>query len=90
MVAYANRIVFIPVLPARSMRGFLDGIDTEVPGEDDRDSALGQDRDDRAREVCRMACLATCRTQHCVDGIGRCGSYTCASVPVTQQIENYE
>lgn len=36
VVAYDNRIELIPVRPARSMRGFLEGIDTEVPREDDR------------------------------------------------------
>ena len=36
VVAYDNRIELIPVRPVRSMRGFLDGIDTEVPREDDR------------------------------------------------------
>jgi AbrB family looped-hinge helix DNA binding protein len=36
VVAYDNRIELIPVRSARSMRGFLDGIDTEVPREDDR------------------------------------------------------
>ena len=36
VVAYDNRIELIPVRSARSMRGFLAGIDTEVPREDDR------------------------------------------------------
>lgn len=36
VVSYDNRIELIPVRPARSMRGFLGGIDTEVPREDDR------------------------------------------------------
>jgi len=36
VIAYDNRIELIPVRSARSMRGFLDGIDTEVPREDDR------------------------------------------------------
>jgi len=36
VVSYDNRIELIPVRSARSMRGFLDGIDTEVPREDDR------------------------------------------------------
>ncbi len=36
VVAYDNRIELIPVRSARSMRGFLEGIDTEVPREDDR------------------------------------------------------
>jgi AbrB family looped-hinge helix DNA binding protein len=36
VVSYDNRIELIPVRPARRMRGFLDGIDTEVPREDDR------------------------------------------------------
>lgn len=36
VVAYDNRIELIPERPARRMRGFLAGIDTEVPREDDR------------------------------------------------------
>lgn len=36
VVTYENRIELIPERTARSMRGFLDGIDTEVPREDDR------------------------------------------------------
>ena len=31
-----GRIEFVPVRPAREMRGFLRGIDTDVPREDDR------------------------------------------------------
>jgi AbrB family looped-hinge helix DNA binding protein len=36
VVSYDNRIELIPERTARSMRGFLQGIDTEVPREDDR------------------------------------------------------
>ncbi len=35
-VAYQNRIELIPVLPIRKMRGFLKGIETNVPREVDR------------------------------------------------------
>lgn len=35
-LAYENRIEFIPVRPLRSMRGFLQGIDTTVRRERDR------------------------------------------------------
>lgn len=33
---YGDRIEFIPVRPLREMRGFLRGIDTDVPRDDDR------------------------------------------------------
>ena len=33
---YLDRIEFIPVKPLKAMRGFLRGIDTAVPREDDR------------------------------------------------------
>jgi AbrB family looped-hinge helix DNA binding protein len=33
---YGNRIEFIPVVPIRKLRGFLKGIDTTVPREEDR------------------------------------------------------
>lgn len=33
---YQNRIEFIPVRSMRSMRGFLKGIDTDVPRDGDR------------------------------------------------------
>jgi AbrB family looped-hinge helix DNA binding protein len=36
MVLYEDRVELIPVKPVRSMRGFLKGIDTRVPREDDR------------------------------------------------------
>lgn len=36
VVAYDNRIELIPARPARRMRGFLTGIDTQVPRENDR------------------------------------------------------
>lgn len=35
-LAYENRIELIPVLPMKSMRGFLSGIDTAVRREKDR------------------------------------------------------
>ena len=35
-VIYQNRIELIPVRPMRKMRGFLKGIDTDVPREADR------------------------------------------------------
>jgi len=36
VIAPDNRIELIPVRPMKSMKGFLKGIDTEVPREDDR------------------------------------------------------
>jgi len=33
---YQNRIEFIPVRPMHTMRGFLRGIDTAVPRDEDR------------------------------------------------------
>jgi len=35
-VVYADRIELIPVRPIASLRGGVQGIDTEVPREDDR------------------------------------------------------
>lgn len=35
-IVYENRIELIPVQPVRRMRGFLKGIDTDVPREGDR------------------------------------------------------
>lgn len=35
-MAYDDRIVLVPVRPARQVRGFLRGIDTSVPRERDR------------------------------------------------------
>ena len=35
-ILYDDRIELVPVRPARSMRGFLKGIDTTVVREDDR------------------------------------------------------
>ncbi len=35
-IAYENRIELIPQRPLREMRGFLRGINTDVPREDDR------------------------------------------------------
>jgi AbrB family looped-hinge helix DNA binding protein len=36
VVVYGDRIELIPVRPIRRMRGFLKGIDTRVPRENDR------------------------------------------------------
>ncbi len=33
---YMDRIEFIPVKPVKAMRGFLKGIDTDVPRDEDR------------------------------------------------------
>jgi len=35
-ILFDDRIELVPVRPLRAMRGFLKGIDTEVPHEDDR------------------------------------------------------
>ena len=35
-ILYENRIELVPVRPVREMRGFLKGIDTDVPREADR------------------------------------------------------
>jgi AbrB family looped-hinge helix DNA binding protein len=35
-IAFDNRIELIPVRPIGELRGFLSGIDTDVPREDDR------------------------------------------------------
>jgi AbrB family looped-hinge helix DNA binding protein len=35
-IAYENRIELVPVQPARKLRGFLKGLDTQVEREDDR------------------------------------------------------
>ncbi|MGH8728241.1 MAG: AbrB/MazE/SpoVT family DNA-binding domain-containing protein [Burkholderiales bacterium] len=35
-IAYQDRIELIPVRPLKKMRGFLKGIDTDVPREQDR------------------------------------------------------
>jgi AbrB family looped-hinge helix DNA binding protein len=35
-IAYENRIELIPQRPMKKMKGFLKGLDTEVPREDDR------------------------------------------------------
>jgi AbrB family looped-hinge helix DNA binding protein len=35
-IRYGDRIEFIPLKPARAVRGFLKGIDTRVPRERDR------------------------------------------------------
>ncbi|MFQ6046307.1 MAG: AbrB/MazE/SpoVT family DNA-binding domain-containing protein [Gemmatimonadales bacterium] len=34
---YMDRIQFIPVKPTKAMRGFLRGIDTNVPRDEDRE-----------------------------------------------------
>lgn len=36
LIPYQNRIEFVPIQDIRRMRGFLKGIDTNVPREDDR------------------------------------------------------
>ena len=36
VIRYEDRIELVPVRPAREMRGFLEGIDTEVERETDR------------------------------------------------------
>jgi AbrB family looped-hinge helix DNA binding protein len=36
IVVYGDRIELIPVKPIKRMRGFLKGIDTRVPREEDR------------------------------------------------------
>lgn len=36
LIPYQNRIEFVPVLDIKNMRGFLKGIDTDVPRESDR------------------------------------------------------
>lgn len=36
IVVYGDRIELIPVKPVKRMRGFLRGIDTRVPREEDR------------------------------------------------------
>jgi AbrB family looped-hinge helix DNA binding protein len=36
VLRYRNRIEFIPVQPVRTLRGFLAGIDTSVPRDEDR------------------------------------------------------
>ena len=35
-IQYGDRVELVPVKPARQMKGFLRGIDTNVPREDDR------------------------------------------------------
>jgi AbrB family looped-hinge helix DNA binding protein len=35
-IQYADRIELVPIVPVRQMRGFLRGIDTDVPREGDR------------------------------------------------------
>jgi AbrB family looped-hinge helix DNA binding protein len=36
VIAYGDRIELIPVQPIHRMKGFLTGIDTELPREEDR------------------------------------------------------
>ena len=36
MLTYCNRIELIPIKPMREMKGFLTGIDTEMPRDKDR------------------------------------------------------
>ncbi len=35
-IQYGDRVELVPMVPVRQMRGFLRGIDTDVPREDDR------------------------------------------------------
>ena len=35
-IQYGDRVEHVPLVPIRQMRGFLRGIDTEIPREDDR------------------------------------------------------
>ena len=35
-IQYGDRVEFVPVKPVKQMRGFLRGIETDVPREDDR------------------------------------------------------
>ena len=35
-ILYENRIELVPVRPVRKLKGFLNGIDTDVPREGDR------------------------------------------------------
>lgn len=35
-IQYGNRVELVPLMPIKQMRGFLRGIDTDVPREDDR------------------------------------------------------
>lgn len=36
VLSYEGRLEFVPVQPAKRLRGFLPGLDPEVPREDDR------------------------------------------------------
>lgn len=36
VVQYGQRVEYVPVMPIRKARGFLKGIETDVPREDDR------------------------------------------------------
>lgn len=36
ILRYQNRIELIPIKPMQEMRGFIKGIDTDVPRDDDR------------------------------------------------------
>ena len=35
-ILYGNRVELVPIVPVKQMRGFLRGIDTDVPREGDR------------------------------------------------------
>lgn len=35
-IQYGRRVELVPLVPVKEMRGFLRGIDTDVPREDDR------------------------------------------------------
>jgi AbrB family looped-hinge helix DNA binding protein len=36
MLSYKNRIELVPLKPMKEMKGFLKGMDTDVPRDDDR------------------------------------------------------
>ena len=36
VLSYEGRIELVPIRPVKEMRGFLSGIDTDVPRDDDR------------------------------------------------------
>jgi AbrB family looped-hinge helix DNA binding protein len=36
VIAYEGRIELIPIVPPQSLRGFLQGIETDVPRDEDR------------------------------------------------------
>lgn len=38
MISYGDRIELIPIKPMKEMKGFLKGINTDVPRDEDRES----------------------------------------------------